>query len=304
MSIFRKFAASPEKTLQKAQRICAHTVEDIYRWGWRRSQWSTIINEHEIRMIGMRRTGNHAILEWLKAQAKGEIQVLNNLEVNVNPYRYKYEHLRDYYPQYEWTINKLKPLAKGEFIFNDWLFYSYEDHDLGKINSRFFERNHDLYLGKSHKRIDILILRDPFNLFASRLKSNMIPVKNPRKDAVTLWIEYAQEFLGESQKLTQEKVCINYNNWFQNRSYREQLAKRLGISFTDAGIENVNGCGGGSSFEGRAFYGKAQEMPVLERWKKYVDNPAYRKIFRDNPQLLVYSEKIFGPIPETEILFH
>ena len=124
-----------------------------------------------------------------------------------------------------------------------------------------------------------------------------------QKNAVQLWTEYAQEFLDETQKLTQKKVCVNYNRWFQDRDYREQIAQLLDIPFTDAGINNVSGCGGGSSFEQRNYVGKAQEMPVLERWKQYADHPAYLSMFRNNEQLFHYSEKIFGPIPGTEQLF-
>jgi hypothetical protein len=302
-NILGKAVTYPQKAVRKAQRIFTHTTEDTYRWIFKRSSWSTVINEHEIRIVGMRRTGNHAVFEWIKAQAEGEIQSLNNLEVNVNPYRYKYEKLRDYYPQHKWVMGKLKPPAKGNFSQRDWLFYSYEDHDLEKIGSPFFEFMHDLYLGKSRKRIDLLVLRDPFNLFASRLKSEMVPIKNPQKNAVQLWTEYAQEFLDETQKLTQKKVCVNYNRWFQDRDYREQIAQLLDIPFTDAGINNVSGCGGGSSFEQRNYVGKAQEMPVLERWKQYADHPAYLSMFRNNEQLFHYSEKIFGPIPGTEQLF-
>lgn len=303
MSTLKKAISSPEKVVRKARRLFSHAVEDTYRWTFQRSRWSTIVNQHEIRIVGMRRTGNHAVFEWMKAQTSGKIQSLNNLEINVNPYRYKYEKLRDYYPEYQGAIEKLKSLAKGEFAAQDWLFYNYEDHDLDKICSSFFKFNHDLYLGQSLKRVDLLILRDPFNLFASRLKSNMIAVKHPQKDAAQLWIEYAKEFLGETATLTQEKVCVNYNEWFQNRDYREELAHKLDIPFTDAGIDKITGCGGGSSFEGKQYAGKAQIMPVLERWKKYTDNPHYLAIFRRNEELLAYSEKIFGSIPGTEELF-
>jgi len=249
----------------------------------------------------MRRTGNHAIWGWMSAQAERPFERLNNLEVGVNPYRYKYEVLRDYYPQYEWDINHYAPLARGEFTPKNWIFYSYEDYDLVQITCSEFERNHDLYLGKSRHRIDLLIMRDPFNLFASRFKSNMIPVKNARRTAVDLWVEYAREFLGETQILSQHKVCVNYNQWVQDRNYREHIAKQLGLPFTDAGVDQVSNFGGGSSFEGQSFSGKASQMPVFDRWQSFADDPTYRALLQDD-RLLTYSEKIFGHIPGTERL--
>ena len=55
---------------------------------------------------------------------------------------------------------------------NVGLIYSYEDFPLDQVASDKFEHNHDLYLGKSAIRYDLLIIRDPFNLFASRLKAS------------------------------------------------------------------------------------------------------------------------------------
>ena len=303
MSTLQTALQFPKRAVRKAQRVVTYTAEDTYRWAFQRDQWSAIVNDHEVRIVGLRRTGNHAIFEWMKAQASGTIRHLNNLEAGINPYRYKYDYLRDNYPQYQRSVARFKPLAKGQFQHRDWLFYSYEDHDLQKIAAPHLEQKHDLFVGKSGKRTDLLILRDPFNLLASRLKSDMLPVKNPKRTAVDLWLEYAQEFLGETQYLTHNKVCVNYNLWFQNRDYRAQIAQQLDLPFTDAGLETVSGAGGGSSFEGKAFEGKAQAMAVLERWQKYADDATYQAFFKDHAALLTYSEKIFGQIPGTAALF-
>jgi hypothetical protein len=162
-----------------------------------------------------------------------------------------------------------------------------------------FEAKHDLYLGKSLFRYDVLLLRDPFNLFASRLKSRKIAVKENDQSMVSAWLNYAKEFLGETHHLKHHKICINYNDWFLNLEYRKQLAESLGLEFSDAGMDEVSRYGGGSSFNRQDLQGKARQMDVLNRWKYFADDPAYRQLF-DNPEIFEYSERIFGRIPGTE----
>ena len=159
-----------------------------------------------------------------------------------------------------------------------------------------------MYLGKTNKRYDVLIIRDPFNLFASRLKNNFLATKSKTKTARELWIDYAKEFLGETNYLQHNKVCINYNLWVKNKDYRQEIAKQLEINFTDAAIDKVSGCGGGSSFDGRELDGKASKMDVNNRWKEFINNEEYRQLFNQE-RLLEYSLKIFGHIPGTEVLF-
>ena len=181
------------------------------------------------------------------------------------------------------------------------MLYGYEDYSLKEIFSDRFEKKHDIYLGKSAKRYDVLILRDPFNLLASRLKKNFRDVKTAEKTAVALWLEYAREYLGETSYLKHHKICINYNQWFGDESYRKNLLDRLGIAYVNQGLGQVGTWGGGSSFDGTEFKGQEDKMDLLGRWKHFADDPEYRKLFH-NDQLMAYSEKIFGKIPGTEIL--
>jgi len=188
----------------------------------------------------------------------------------------------------------------------DCLIYSYGDFPLDKIASDRFDYNHDLYLGKSAIRYDILIIRDPFNILASRLKTSskvlyFLSVNAQNKTMVDLWIDYAKEYLGETNYLKYNKICINYNQWFTDIDYRQQIAEKLQLEFSDTGIYKVAGQGGGSSFEGKQFNGKALSMDVLNRWQKLADNPRYQELFI-NKKIFEYSEQIFGHIPGTESL--
>jgi hypothetical protein len=151
------------------------------------------------------------------------------------------------------------------------------------------------------QRFDILILRDPFNLFASRLRAGKDLTLTSVATAVRIWKQHAREFNGQSRHLTQSPVLINYNRWVTEPPYRQQLATQLGLNFTDATINNVHKTAGGSSFDGSRYDGHASRMKVLERWKFYQDDPTYRQIL--HPELIAYGTRLFAPLPGVERLF-
>ena len=305
ISLIVKGLKKPNLALKKSKVFLANYLEDFIRILTQQDKLSEIVNQKEIRVAGMRRTGNHTIINWVKSQHTGKVEFINNVLANENPYRYKYQNLEDHYPEHKWAIEHYRQQAKGNFIKRDCLIYSYEDFPLDQVASDKFEHNHDLYLGKSAIRYDLLIIRDPFNLFASRLKASskvghFLSVNSQNKTMVNLWIDYAKEYLGETNYLKHNKICINYNQWFFDIEYRQKIAKKLQMEFSDAGIDIVLGLGGGSSFDGKQFDGQATSMNVLNRWQKFCDNPQYKIFF--NQEVWEYSEQIFGHIPGTESL--
>ncbi|MCP2728013.1 hypothetical protein [Limnofasciculus baicalensis] len=273
--------------LRQAKRNFKYQVHDTLRMITQKHVLPQIVNEKEIRVAGLRRSGNHAIINWVRKQHTGEVWHLNNVVASENPYRFLYQH----YPE-----DHLRREALGDFVKKDCLIYSYEDYSLEQIADQEFEKKHDLYLGKSRIRYDLLILRDPFNLLASRIKKNYIKVKGQHQTMIDIWIAYAKEYLGETDYLKNNKVCVNYNQWFVNIDYRKQLASQLKFQFSDTGINQVKGQGGGSSFQGKELDGDATKMDVLNRYKKFENDPNYQELLK-NEELLDYSRKIFGHLP-------
>jgi hypothetical protein len=182
--------------------------------------------------------------------------------------------------------------------------YSYEDDFLDNIFTDCFERNHDRWVGKSENRFDVLLLRDPYNLFASRMKRESdnndnrysLLAVDERETLIRLWKQYAREFLGETNYLRFNKTVISFNRWVSDQEYRRELAGRFGFEFSDATMEEVVPVGGGSSFDGARKHQSASEMKVLERWQHFRDVPAFRSLFED-PEIAQLSQAIFGEIP-------
>ncbi|MEO1403800.1 MAG: hypothetical protein AAFV72_21485 [Cyanobacteria bacterium J06635_1] len=290
----------PRRMSRQLRRSVSHRVEDTYRQLTQPVQ--EITNQKELRVVGLRRTGNHAIITWLEQQHTGVVRHLNNVKAGENPYRYKGENLSDHHPgEHAKMVEAYRRQAQGNLVKRDCLIHSYEDWGLDQVGSRRFEHYHDLYVGRSQQRFDVLILRDPFNLLASRLKKGYVAVKPRRRDVVDLWLQYAKEFVGETDHLAHNRVCINYNRWFCDRTYRQTLAEQLNMTFSDAGLNTVRSLGGGSSFDAQNMNGQATHMDVTHRWKHFANDPHYRQTLT-NEEIWAYSEKIFGPIEGTEAL--
>ena len=271
---------------------------------WRRRLFASgsqrTINQKEIRVIGLRRTGNHAVINWIISQQAGKSFHINNVAVGTNPYRQKSDNLRRYHPEHIKMANVYRRQAVGNLIERDCLIHSYEDWSLQQIAQPQFERNLSLYLGRSAQRLDVLILRDPFNLFASRLKQGFVATRASGATMVDLWLAYAKAFIGENHPL-QNPIFVNYNRWFTEKAYRQKLAAQLGLTFSDAGLEQVTAFGGGSSFEGTRVSG--QSLDVTNRWRAFANDPAFQHLF-NNEAVWDYSERIFGHIPGTDSLRH
>lgn len=303
------------RSLQKAH----HALEDYSRSLAYDESTQPIVNGKEIRVVGLRRSGNHAIINWIGKQAKGNSIFINHVKPVENPYRNQHENslLRR-----EKTDNiadwKYRPLdwwekeRRGVFSYKDCLIYSYEDQELGRVAHRAFESKREIYLGKSADRFDVIVMRDPFNLFASRLQTkpredgpnfDMLEVYSRRYSLSQLWITYAKECLGETSFLSGKKIFINYNKWFLEKSYRETIAAKLGLEFSDEGINDISKSGRGSSFDGDIYAGKAYKMDVLNRWKSYVDNPKYLGLI-ETEGIMYYSRRLFGDIPGTDVIIN
>lgn len=95
----------------------------------------------------------------------------------------------------------------------------------------------------------MLILRDPFNLFASRLAwdrrmrslgdvgTRLVPPHTARR----IWKQHAREILGQRRHLGPERVDIRYGAWVTDRDHRAEVARRIGAA--GAAVTGTDGAG-------------------------------------------------------------
>lgn len=157
----------------------------------------------------------------------------------------------------------------------------------------------------------ILVIRDPYNQYASYLK--MLDKPNYTQfftfPILEYWLDYAREAAGQTDFL-KNKVVINYNRWATDEEYRRSLVWdiatkfHLKMTFDDSIKNRLSTVGGGSSFDDLSFIKNANEMQVNKRYLNYADNRLYRSKV-DTPEIRKLSEKLFDfypfkPVEKTE----
>lgn len=264
---------------------------------------SETTQKRELRFTGLSRSGNHAIINWVIKQLDGDYCFLNCSEPKHNPFT-SARPLDETGEVLETNLQNfdLEAEQEGKFCKKDYLLYSHEDCFLGPLHHKVFRNNHNSWVGKSEKFNDVLILRDPFNLFASRIKSGFIALNQteaPEAQQISpltlrrIYKQHARAFLGD-KNLLNNKVTINYNRWASSTAYRHEIAEQLQLAFTDSGFEDVARVAGGSSFDGIKLSGRASSMKLHSRWEQYAEKEEFRDLFDE--ELVELSRRIFGNI--------
>lgn len=260
---------------------------------------------------------------------------LNNIRHgNHDPYT---SYAQKYLTNLDGTLDTKTLRATPKYL----LIYSYEDEEgkldlkkdfLSSVLDPEFEANRERYLNASQHAFNILIIRDPFNFFASRLKRlDALPGVKDLQWIAHNWKLLAKEALDLNANPEPEKIVASYNRWAKDKLYREHLSETLLGTFDDSSMERVSPQGAGSSFDSMQYdrltlgtiatkwtkllnpqrylnlgyylkriaaAPKAQEMKVMDRWKLFATDDTYRTIFADR-EILDLSEKLFGEIPGT-----
>lgn len=293
---------------------------------------SDVVNTLEVRAFGLQRSGNHAVLQWMMDQHRGHrIAFLNDVRHgDHDPYTELWE------PEFHGFDEGLD-LEQIRRAPKRLLLYTYEDSRvnmargqeslLATLDDAAFEANRERYLGPSAHRKDFVILRDPFNFFASRLRKldDLTGVRDVPW-IVENWKALARLALHGSGGDDAPRVVL-FNRWRSEAGYRRTLSRELMGEYSDDTLNRVSEHGGGSSFDGKAQIPLslaelrsdwrtllhpsnlastlkrtrargAQAMEVHRRWPHMRDDPRFRALFADG-ELLDLSEAIFGRIPGT-----
>ena len=227
----------------------------------------------EIIFLGLRRSGNHAVINWLLDQPDCSHVFYNNA-----------------WPQNPFLRAPDSYQADGPDVRMNLLLCSFEDRPLRLIGSaQCYPHRRIPNPPEVKRRIYVVLMRDPFNLFASQLKSSK---DKPRYvgglSMPQLYLTYVSEQVGGTNFLNGEKLFISYNRWRSDKSYRESIATRLDLTVSDRGLDKVPRYGGGSSFERRRADGSGSQMHTYARWVHYKDDPRYLRMFR-NRALVEYA---------------
>lgn len=245
-----------------------------------------MLNQTRILFWGIQRSGNHALINWILAQCQEPKMFLNNqpfgkeLKASAKHFLATYNIEHSVAPRLDYVHkaekNWLDLWRNPTEGTNKLLLVSFENHNLSQLSDSAYHQGCkiiDSFLGKSAKTINVVLLRDAFNMW---IKDMPYP---PKPHNPELWKAYAKEYLGETDFLP-DKVTVNYNRWFIDRDYRQSISKQLGLLFSDCGLNQVTDYGGGSNFDGTSFDGNAQLMNVLNRWESSKNRKNKRRLFK------------------------
>lgn len=242
-------------------------------------------------IVSMRRSGQHAVLHFLYRTFPPPKAFFNNRKAHRETF----------------SSNK-KDISEGDVSGDLELFMvNYEDHLVTEeISSpRRLIQDHDVHVGRALDTRYMLCLRDPFNLFSSRLnhgdqrRIRKQILEQPER-AIALWKNHAYELTGRT-KILPNLITVKFNEWLVSEDYRRELALRAGRAYQPEDWNLVTREGGGSTFDKRRIE-QADRMKLLERWKESRHEPAYRRLFEDR-ELVDLSHEIFGHIPGTDELY-
>lgn len=228
-----------------------------------------------LRAFGMRRSGNHAIIDWLLRNApSGKSVFLNNCTPRHSPLG----SFRSIAVNGDQVAARpaLKDLAgcTGAAGEGAMLVFSYEDTSPAELQpGRRISGDFD------ERRIDseLVLYRSFLNWSASlvrKLQDNPGYSLSRRAAIVMRAIDTYCRILG----LVEDKrdlgiVAVCYDDWLSSESYRAGLLAQLGLATRDNALGQVQSYGGGSSFQKDAT--QAADLATDRRWQQMIEDPEY-----------------------------
>lgn len=215
--------------------------------------------------IGMQRSGNHAVIEWFLSHFDSYL-FRNNILMKT------YSGMESQVIRYNYDEKNLP-----QCIVESWENFAAEE----------IEIHPDSYP-------IVLILRDPWNWWASWFRFH-IPNPNvhniQRVNTIPMYISHANF----ARKYPEQTIL--FNKWFADVNYRREIESRYGLKENDSTINTVSKFGSGSTFDSLNMDGKAQNMKVLERYKKVLHLRDYVVPLRRFPELCDISKELFNMEP-------
>ena len=246
-------------------------------------------------IIGMHRTGHHAIAVWLLHQRRG----ISDFAINtITPWLFKVENDDGVALLANNPLKRTSEEHSDKARFDDLvteidpcdIFLTHEQEKLSQVACAC--GNSPSIWNKKVQPKAIIVLRDFKNWLASCIKmaerDNKPLATIINEDKVEIYHNHCQLFDNP------DSMYILYNRWVEEEDYRKDICDQLGLHFTDSARNQLSIFADGSSFDGMKYIKTASLMKVNQRYKKMEDHPTYKQIINDNPNTLSVSDEIFG----------
>jgi hypothetical protein len=220
-----------------------------------------------LRVFGMRRSGNHAILAWLQRNApRGRSVFLNNCKPGTDPlHNARGIEINGSHASHNQAKRNL-PAVTQKAGDGALFLVSYEDTSPAEFG---LSRQPSGAFDEALFSHNVLIYRGFLNWSASLLKkiqANDGYTLVRRNGIVLRTMDSYIRLLGlvrQAQDLGLVAIC--YDRWTRSADYRAALLQQLGLAEHDNSLGEVQSYGGGSSFQKQAS--SAAELQIDRRWQ-------------------------------------
>ncbi|MEP2782071.1 MAG: hypothetical protein ABJO67_15660 [Pseudoruegeria sp.] len=234
---------------------------------------------HALRVFGMRRSGNHGIINWVQRNIDtGETVFLNNCRFG-DPL-IMFQSVTHAKGTSERRILNVDNHPKMRTAIAQW--NTAEHHIVSYENLTLTEVLTDPTTPSGRYSEDviwqnILIYRRFLNWLASYLKlmqkKKSHPYRHILRDA--LW-RYKAALKEIDMASDAHIIPILYDNWATDASYRMDCLNRINLPCVDNSLGEIARFGGGSSFSSEGQ--NSEEVVHAERWAEFVENGRFHKI--------------------------
>lgn len=221
-----------------------------------------------IRIWGMRRSGNHAIINWLMRNAPvGGVLFLNNCKPKGHPLQT--------HRAVELNAERINPTRYGglacvaEALGEGFtLMYSYEDRV-----PRFGQDAPQLEAGVPDSAVDreIIIYRSFLNWAASLLRKIQHNAAYDAEARERIMTRAVRRYFRMLDALERVDCAIHYDAWIASEDYRAAQLEALGWPLADNTLGVQQRFGGGSSFRDSA----PDAAALAERWAQMCGEPEF-----------------------------
>ncbi|MVO15059.1 hypothetical protein [Parasedimentitalea huanghaiensis] len=233
-----------------------------------------------LRMFGMRRSGNHAIANWLQRNATtGRSVFLNNCKPATDPLKsFRAIELDGELVSHQIAQKDLASVA-GTAGDGAMLLISYEDVTTAEFAPK---RAVSGPFDETLLSGDVLIYRSFLNWAASLLKKMQANTGYSllRRNAILLHsIDIYSGVLRQvEQAETLQHTCICYDDWMRDESYRAAILNQLNLPVRDNTLGRVQRYGGGSSFQKEAD--SVDKLQTNRRWQQMAEEPEFAAVLQ------------------------
>lgn len=247
------------------------------------------LNEHEVMVNALQRSGHHAFVEWLCLNIPRHLFVNCVTDARIIRPRYIRAKPEDRFKN-DLDLD-IQANDYGRSTHKSLLMYNTESFPTEEALKIFDDPKKMRRIGPSWNRLYVIWIRDPFNNLASQFQRSLgaKPSPEPQSEnyeaavnalrmARDIWCDHWQAFKtlpGEREDV----IGMIYNDWLDSEQTRSEFLSHFDRT-EEARVDYTVPWGNGSSF---ADYQPEQAAPdkgsVETRYLQHLDHPEYRALF-------------------------